>query len=43
VGWGGDVRCGAVRGWIWRGRECNTECKKRITKKIKIKKIKAFY
>jgi hypothetical protein len=39
-GWGGGVECGAVGGWMGRGREWNMECKKLITNKIKIKNTK---
>jgi hypothetical protein len=35
-GWGGGVGCGAVGGWMGRGRKWNTECKKWITNKMKI-------
>jgi hypothetical protein len=35
VGWGGDVGCGVVGGWMGRGREWNMECKKLIINKIK--------
>jgi hypothetical protein len=43
VGWRGGVGCGAVGGWMGRGREWNMECKKnelqiKLNKKNKLKK-----
>jgi hypothetical protein len=35
VGLGGDVGCGAIRGWMWRGGNGIWSVNKRITNKIK--------